>query len=55
MFANYSREELTLPNATVLGVAEEISEKLVDAINDEKTTDRGFIQKGPKAGFIISY
>jgi hypothetical protein len=45
MLANYSREELTLPNATVLGVAQEISEKIVDAINDEKTTDTGFFTR----------
>jgi hypothetical protein len=37
--ANYSSEELTLPNAMVLGVAEEISEQLVDAINAERTTN----------------
>jgi hypothetical protein len=36
MLANYSREELTLPKATVLGVAEGISEQLVDAMNVEK-------------------
>jgi hypothetical protein len=45
MLANYSREELTLPNATLLGVAEEISEKIVDAINAEKTTDTGFLTR----------
>jgi hypothetical protein len=37
MLANYSSEELTLPNATVIGVAEEISEQIVDAINAEMT------------------
>jgi hypothetical protein len=42
MLANYSREELTLHKATVLGVAEEISEQLVDAINVEKTTNTDF-------------
>jgi hypothetical protein len=45
MLANVSREELTFPNATVLGVAEEISEKLVDAINDEMSTDTRFFTK----------
>jgi hypothetical protein len=42
MLGNYSREALTLPKATVLGVAEEISEQLVDAINVERTTNRFF-------------
>jgi hypothetical protein len=42
MLANYSREELTLRKATVLGVAEEISEQLVDAINVDKTTNADF-------------
>ena len=35
MIANFSREELTIPKATVLGVAEEITEELVDQINAE--------------------
>ena len=33
MVANFSNEALTIPKATVLGVAEEISESLVDSIN----------------------
>jgi hypothetical protein len=33
MVAYFSDEELTLPKATVLGVAEEISESLVDSVN----------------------
>ena len=33
MVANFSNEELTIPKATVLGVAEEVSEALVDRIN----------------------
>jgi hypothetical protein len=36
MLPNVSREELTLPKATVLGIAEEISEEIVDGINKEK-------------------
>jgi hypothetical protein len=46
MLANYSREELTLPKATVLGVAEEISEQLVDAINVENITNTDSSTKG---------
>jgi len=33
MVTNFSSEELTIPKATVLGVAEEISEPLVVRIN----------------------
>ena len=33
MVAIFSSEELTIPKATVLGVAEEISELLVDKFN----------------------
>ena len=38
MLANFSQEELTLPKATVLGLAEEVSETLVDQINTESPT-----------------
>jgi hypothetical protein len=33
MLANFSNDELILPKATILGVAEEVSESLVDRIN----------------------
>jgi hypothetical protein len=36
MLANFSTESLTIPKATVLGVAEEVSEALVDEKNEEK-------------------
>jgi len=35
MIANFVKEELTIPKATLLGVGEEITEKLVDKINAE--------------------
>jgi len=35
MIANFSNETLTLPKATVLGVAEDVSESLVDCINTD--------------------
>jgi hypothetical protein len=35
MLANFSSEELTIPKATILGVAEEVSESLVDKINSQ--------------------
>jgi len=39
MLTNFSREKLTVPKATVLGVAEEVSADLVDKINAEKVLD----------------
>jgi hypothetical protein len=33
MLTNFSNEPLVVPKATVLGIAEEISEPLVDSIN----------------------
>jgi len=33
MAVNFSNEELTIPNATVIGVAEEMTEELVGRIN----------------------
>ena len=36
MVVNFSQEEVVIPRATVVGVAEEISPSLVAAINDEK-------------------
>jgi hypothetical protein len=38
MVANFSQEELALPKATILGVAEEVSAGLVAAINDGRKT-----------------
>ena len=39
MLANFSHETLTLPKSTVLGVAEEVSEELVDKINAPEQTN----------------
>jgi len=41
MLANFSQEELTLPKATVLGLAEEVSKALIDRINIEKPQGTG--------------
>jgi hypothetical protein len=38
MLTNFSHETLTLPKSTVLGVAEEVSEELVDRINKPEET-----------------
>ena len=38
MVVNFSEEEITLPKATVVGVAEEVSPSLVAAINDDAFT-----------------
>jgi hypothetical protein len=35
MVANFTNEALTLPKVTVLGIAERISESLVDRINSD--------------------
>jgi hypothetical protein len=43
MIVNFSPEEIALPEATVLGMAEEVSESLVAALNDEST---GELNKG---------
>jgi len=39
MFANFSDEAITIPKATVLGIAEGISESLVDKINAKSGTN----------------
>ena len=38
---NFSKEELTLPKGTVLGLAQEISENLVVSVSDEENADKG--------------
>jgi len=35
MITNFSNETLTVPKATVLGIAEEISESIVDKIKEK--------------------
>ena len=39
MIVNFSHEEMELPKASVLGVAEETSESLVAVINDSEPLD----------------
>jgi len=41
MIANFSDEELTLPKGTILGVAQENSEKLVVSVSYEDDANRG--------------
>ena len=48
MLTNFSGEELTVPKATVLGVAEEVSEDIVDKINTEKESDTDSSTKPPR-------
>jgi len=36
MLANFSDQALTVPKSTVLGLAEEVSEPLIDKINQRK-------------------
>jgi hypothetical protein len=35
MLANFSEETLTVPKHTVLGIAQQVSEELIDKINAE--------------------
>jgi hypothetical protein len=42
VLSNFSHEELILPKATVLGVAEEVSETLIDIINKEQPLNNVF-------------
>jgi len=48
ILANFSDEELTVPKATVLGVAEEMSESLVNDINEVQTPAKGEPNKPPR-------
>jgi hypothetical protein len=41
MVANFSQETLTVPKATILGIAEEVSEPLVDKINANSDSPTG--------------
>jgi len=41
MIANFSDEEQTVPKGTILGVAQEVSENLVDSVIYEDAADRG--------------
>jgi hypothetical protein len=45
MLANSSNQTLTVPKSTVLGIAEEVSEPLVDKINEGKGTNANLPQK----------
>ena len=40
MVVNFSKEELTLPKETVLGLAQEISENLVVSVSNEENADK---------------
>jgi hypothetical protein len=50
MVTNFSSEELTIPKAMVLGVAEEISEPLVDGINAGNGSESGLMTSQQKRG-----
>lgn len=39
MLANFSEETLTVPKHTVLGIAQQVSEELIDKINAEGESD----------------
>jgi hypothetical protein len=48
MLANFSDEELIVPKATILGVAEEVSESLVDKINSRSEVNSTELSKPPR-------
>jgi hypothetical protein len=55
MQVNFSEEEVTLPKATVVGVAEEISPSLVAAINDDAIpADRGNDRSRPAVNAVTN-
>jgi hypothetical protein len=45
MLANFSDQTLTVPKSTVLGIAEEVSEPLVEKINQGKGANANLSQK----------
>jgi hypothetical protein len=45
MIANFSEEALTIPKATVLGIAEEVSESVVNKINADKSVPEKPLRK----------
>jgi len=48
MLANFSKEPLTIPKATILGVAEEASESLIGRINENAESSTNALTKPPK-------
>jgi hypothetical protein len=48
MLANFTNEKLTIPKATALGVAEELSESLIDSINAGIGKDANLPSKPPR-------
>jgi hypothetical protein len=48
LLTNFSKEILTVPKSTVLGVAEEVSEQLIDEVNPASQTDTQTPPKPPR-------
>jgi hypothetical protein len=48
MLTNFRRQTLTVPKATVLGVAQEVSEDLVGSKNEENVSDVSGPVKPPR-------
>ena len=48
MLANFSGETLIVPKTTVLGIAEEVSEDLVNRVNAESVTDTNSPARPPR-------
>ena len=48
MIVNFTNKELTVPKATILGVAEEMSESIVDKINAQTECNADIPTKPPR-------
>jgi hypothetical protein len=48
MLTNFSREPLTIPKSTIVGVAESMSEPLIDRINARKESSANTSNKPPR-------
>jgi hypothetical protein len=55
LLANFTKETLTIPKATVLGIAEEVSEQLVDKINPGNNTDLQAPHRPPRQNEKVLY
>jgi len=55
MLANFSKEPLTIPKATILGVAEDASETLIDRINANAKSSTNTPTKPPRKKEIESF
>ena len=53
MLANFSEETLTVPKHTILGIAQQVSEELVNEINRESESETDKQKKGKKEQSLV--